>query len=74
MFLLGLFAFPLLLVAFIYLLQSKFINSFNELVNGTETFLALVPIVRIYILGKLVGNKLAGSSINTVFRGELFIF
>ena len=44
----------------IYVWQSKFINSFNELVNGTKTNFAWIPFIRIYILGKLVVNKLVG--------------
>lgn len=47
-------------ILLIYILVSIFLNKFNKLVYGRGTAMCFIPIVNIYLLGKLAVNKTVG--------------
>jgi len=49
-----------LIMLFIYILISIFLNKFNRLVYGKGTAMCFIPIANIYLIGKLAVNKTVG--------------
>ena len=56
----GLAVVMLILALFMYIVQGIFLTKLNKLMYGKGSALAWIPVVNVYLLGKLTINKIAG--------------
>ncbi len=63
-----------IILLIIYILISLFLNNFNKLKYGQGTILAYIPILNIYLLGKLTFNKPAGVILLIMYTTQNYLY